>query len=98
MIKLKRLMIADEHIKEMNYHNAELYCQLLNIDGYNDWRMPTIQELKNYVPSKFLDFRWFWTFDGYDNDTGIAFHEHFGDEEVDKNIDDKVYILPVRSL
>ena len=98
MKTLRKIMIADEHIKEMNYHNAELYCKLLNIEGYDDWRIPTVNELKNYVPSGFMDYRWFWTFDDYVSDNAIVFHDHFASDEVDKNIGDNVYILPVRTI
>jgi len=32
-----------EYFKELNYYDSLLYCQLLNIDGKNNWRM-----IKNY--------------------------------------------------
>ena len=33
-----------EYWKRMNYYDAILYCQLLNIDGREDWRMPSKKE------------------------------------------------------
>jgi hypothetical protein len=30
--------------KQLNYHDGLLYCQLLMIDGKNDWRMMTFHE------------------------------------------------------
>ena len=32
---------SNEYWKKMPYHDALLYCQLLSIDGKNDWRMIT---------------------------------------------------------
>lgn len=98
MKTLRKIMIADEHIKEMNYHNAELYCKLIDIEGYNDWRIPTFNELKSYVPDAFLDYRWFWTLDDYISNDAVVYHEHFSGQEVNKDIDKMVYILPVRSI
>jgi hypothetical protein len=46
----------------LNFYDAELYCSLLIIDGKNDWRLPTIEELEYIAKSKndFEDF-WHWT-------------------------------------
>jgi hypothetical protein len=33
-----------EYWKELNYDDAELYCQLLVIDGKTDWRLPLHSE------------------------------------------------------
>ena len=35
----------EEYWKRMNYHDGLLYCSLLSIDGKDDWRMPTIEEM-----------------------------------------------------
>lgn len=37
-----------EYWKTLNYHDALLYCQLLTIDGKNDWRMT--REVSEYHP------------------------------------------------
>jgi hypothetical protein len=42
--------VPKEYVKKLNYDDALLYCQLLNIDGNNDWRMPTLQECKHISP------------------------------------------------
>jgi formylglycine-generating enzyme required for sulfatase activity len=46
----------------LNFSDAELYCSLLIIDGKNDWRLPTLEELEYIAKSKndFEDF-WHWT-------------------------------------
>ena len=38
------IQFAPITIKRLSYDNAVLYCQFLNYDGYNDWRMPTHDE------------------------------------------------------
>ena len=35
-----------EYWKKLKYYDALLYCSLLVIDGKNDWRLPTIDEVK----------------------------------------------------
>jgi hypothetical protein len=32
----------------MNYNNAILYCLFCNHNEHNDWRMPTMEEYKQY--------------------------------------------------
>jgi hypothetical protein len=36
-------------IAQRNYSNAVSYCNDLTLDGYTDWRLPTIHELKTLV-------------------------------------------------
>jgi len=35
-----------EYRIKLNYDDALLYCAMLEIDGKNDWRMPTIEECR----------------------------------------------------
>jgi hypothetical protein len=43
--------IAPSPKNKMVYADALLYCQFLNYNGYNDWRMPTKEEYY-YINSK----------------------------------------------
>lgn len=41
--------IADiQYWKPLMYHDAKLYCELLIIDGKNDWRLPDSDEYDNH--------------------------------------------------
>ena len=46
MKKIRHLMIADKHIKILNYDDSILYCKLLSIKNFDDWRLPTFDEIK----------------------------------------------------
>lgn len=35
----------NDYNKWLNYHDSLLYLSLLSIDGYSDWRFPTIDEI-----------------------------------------------------
>jgi|688.fasta_scaffold1093872_2 hypothetical protein len=46
IITFKTLMISPlTNLKSLNYHDALLYCSLLDINGYADWRMPDIDDM-----------------------------------------------------
>ena len=37
--------------RELNWHDAHLYCSVLSIDNKNDWRLPTLEELREIYNS-----------------------------------------------
>jgi hypothetical protein len=46
IITFKKLMISPlSNLKSLNYNDALLYCSLLDINGYADWRMPDIDDM-----------------------------------------------------
>ncbi len=40
---------SDAKTLKLNWQDAVEYCQELNLDGYNDWRLPSIKELQTLV-------------------------------------------------
>lgn len=58
-----------EHEKCLNYESAVQYVQDLKTGGYEDWRLPTVQELAGIYKSKpffpSLKERWYWTSKSY---------------------------------
>ena len=52
---------AKEYERILNWNDGMLYCQLLNIAGKNDWRLPTKEELNDIYNSEndfVFDFYW----------------------------------------
>lgn len=43
---------SKEYERELNWYDANMYCQLLIIDNKNDWRLPTKYELNDIYNSK----------------------------------------------
>jgi|688.fasta_scaffold2146640_2 hypothetical protein len=57
------LEISDtQYVKLLNWYDAKLYCELLEIDGKNDWRLPTIEEMISIsVSNHDFEQMWYWT-------------------------------------
>jgi hypothetical protein len=43
-----------EYFKELNYYDSLLYCQLLNIDGKEGWKLPSDNQKQYGWPT----FKW----------------------------------------
>jgi hypothetical protein len=51
----------EQYWKRLKYHDAILYCAMIEIDGHNDWRLPTKAEVK--LISKFDKPHVIWYYD-----------------------------------
>ena len=81
---------SDAKSLELNWNDAIEYCQELTLDGYSDWRLPSIKELQTLVDiSKYkpaikggLDNTasyYYWSSSVHVSDSSQAWVVHFGD-------------------
>jgi hypothetical protein len=75
------LMWARDESKRSDYDDAEAYCKSLRLGGFNDWRLPTLDELQTIVDrSRYnpaidasvfnTNGSWTWTCDEYKGNPG----------------------------
>jgi hypothetical protein len=78
---------SKEYNKKLNWRDAMLYCQLLVIDGKDDWRLPSTDELFSIFYHDDHDFRggYYWTSDEYEE------YKEYTAQAVN-NIDNRKYI------
>jgi hypothetical protein len=60
-----------QYEKKLSWDDGLLYCSLLIIDGYCDWRMPTLQELK-YLNHILTTECYYWSFDCKEDDSACV--------------------------
>ena len=95
-----RLVCANQQYqKKLNWDDAVLYCSLLMIDGYSDWRMPTILELQ-YLTDLSMG-KYYWSVDVRNDDSVCV---HFFDKknaprrhQVYQSKSHQCFVKPVRS-
>lgn len=100
---------ADVSEEPMNWDNATNWVSKLNYGGYNDWRLPTKEELgffarqggesayHYYNTNGFLNVKpsWYWSSNNNDDRAwGVYMDGEYIDESADKS--DKYYVWPVR--
>jgi hypothetical protein len=90
-----------QYEKKLNWDDAVLYCSLLAIDGYDDWRMPTILELEYLSHVSPNDAgKYYWSSDVRNDDSVCV---QFFDENVSRrhqiyqSKSNQYFVRPVRN-
>jgi len=89
-----------EYEKKMNWEDGMLYCSLLVIDGVDDWRMPTLEELMEFFTSKHDEKVWvYWSSDAVNGGAwGQSFKLYGQPRQHQLKSDAKYMVRPVRDL
>ena len=80
------LIMSNEDLGDGNWFHAEQLCENYSNENYDDWRLPTIEELRVIYRNKNIvnnfEDNWYWSGTEDQNNTDRAFHLGFisGDE------------------
>lgn len=96
---MKIEIIDKQYERKLNWYDGKLYCELLTIDGKNDWRLPTIEELVDISYSA-TDFNSSCYWSSSVNDRGLPMYREFSKNGFMgyNNFSANYYIRPVRTL
>lgn len=92
-----------EQALTFNWSGAIYYCDTYSINGFSDWRIGTLQEMKfidinnSYIPNFVTNNFWTGTEDGVSNAYRLSFNgTGTGEQSVLKS--DSYYALPIKSF
>lgn len=89
------ILLLPNPLISLDWYSANMYCQNCNIcciDGFHDWRLPTVDDffvIKNNKKLKFLEEEDYWTSDDLPSIISYAFiyNVHYEQKElVDKQL------------
>jgi len=88
-----------EYEKFLNWDDAMMYCQLVIIDGKNDWRLPTKDELNDIYHSD-NDFCEMFYWSSTIGDDNKVWHQNMnsGNLYQDNKKPHHLYVRPVRTI
>jgi hypothetical protein len=84
---------------KLNWYDGMLYCQLLIIDGKDDWRLPTKDEL-DYIYHSENDFvfDFYWTSTEYNGHNAWSQNLSSGNQYDFSYKNYSYYVRPVRTI
>ena len=89
---------AEEYERKLNWEDGMLYCSMLVIDGVDDWRMPTIEEL-DYIYNSENDFEVDCYWSSLDDGNLAWLHDMWGrGRQYMNKKTTRVYVRAVRSI
>ncbi len=100
--KIGNLIWSDRSSTTMSWNDAKQYCENLTEGNFDDWRMPTLEELKTLIAngqSKFGDTELFWSSSPHSANQNFAWGVIFREGTVGygmKPVSNTTYIRCVR--